>query len=50
MRALGKAPKLHKIEDTLSEVLEQNVHYSDTKVGVMILGVFQVRARERDGL
>jgi len=37
-----QAPKLHKIADTLNDFVEQNVQYSDTQVGVVVLGVFQV--------
>ena len=42
MRSLAKAPKLHKIPDTFNDFVEQNVFYSDTQVGVIVLGIFQV--------
>jgi hypothetical protein len=41
MRNIGKAPKRHKTADALTEFIEENVHYSDSKVGVILLGVFQ---------
>ena len=44
MRALAKSPKLHKIPDTLNDFVEANVKYSDTEVGVIVLGVFNDKA------
>lgn len=41
MRNIGKAPQRHKSADALTEFIEENVHYSDSKVGVILLGIFQ---------